>query len=189
MPVCAPSAVANEPETAASRSATSMTVVLPSPRPPYSVGTSTMSRPSSPALRRSWGTRPTYLDSISRTCGEISLSTNSRADSAMARCSSEKPSGVMIGRVPASSHRKAAPWLATISLMRTPVPRRARSGQVEHERFGRLLPFELELRLPAGRGAVPGGEGLAVDEQRVAGDLHPGVAAGGQGHAHLLPGA
>jgi len=112
MPVCAPSETENDPLRPYC-SASSMDVVLLSPRPPYSVGTSTMSSPASPALRRRSATSPAFFDSISRTRGRISFSKKSRPELASSRSSSVNDSTVTRSACPFSPTGRrnlAAAW-------------------------------------------------------------------------------
>ena len=69
-------------------------VTLSMPRPPYSSGTSTAMRPSSPALRSRARVTAKFLASISAAAGSTSLVVNSSAVLAICRCSSVKSSGV-----------------------------------------------------------------------------------------------
>jgi len=71
-----------------------MAVALSRPSPPYASGTSIANKPMSPARLSSVGTTPGFFSPISAMRGITSLSMNSSAVRAIARCCSVKSSGV-----------------------------------------------------------------------------------------------
>ena len=99
--------------------------------PPYSSGTSTARRPSSPALRSSSRVASYLRERISPSRGTISFSMNSSAVCAIIRCSSVKSSGVKTSSKVRSSTRKLPPLAATtgtlVSVAMTNLPFHIRS--------------------------------------------------------------
>src|SRR5581483_10084209 len=108
MPVCAPQVVAN-PAYLAMWSAMIAEVTLSISIPPYSSGTSTALRPSSPAFFSRSRLTEKSLCSILSMLGTISLLAKSSAVWPISWCCSLKSSGVKISSGLRSSNRKLAP--------------------------------------------------------------------------------
>src|SRR5438093_5071493 len=101
----------------AERSATRQPLTLSRPRPPYSSGISTPSRPSSPAWRSSARVASYFRARISGSRGIISFSMNWAAVSPIMRCSSLKSSGVKTSSTRRSSMRKLPPRAARTGVL------------------------------------------------------------------------